>query len=454
MRIVNPYSGIDFAQAKRVNGISHEHIFATPALKNAYDRGIRWFACVNYQPAVSAAPSLAGWSATYKRWNYYDVSATHPTGGIDGSDIYTPELAKETIPPSYVTDGVVIAYKTSDSNTDYEKYEDGSWSLVGDLDSALELMDATYTSSCSPFTAENGDEVNPAELPALGNAEHAILRGENGQLESQHFNVLGNMKPESCVWVAPYYPRSFVNEHPIIPFTEMEQFFSTDLQFTGKVFGTINHQYKLPVLRHYLDGGGSLFKAMELFNQGATKERCQMFRDAYDQLLREGRRLYVLAVADWQGDIEETGYDGQDMTGYVKECNFDRGCNVLYMPSNYDSLTKEGKTEAGLDAYLAGTYYASGLGRHYITGLSVSGNIVTFSVDGTPSKMKVITTKGTYQYTNTNSVKAVIRKGDTFVRFEAYYYGDSYDMDFIFTNPLWIEDNESDNSALFLLLLS
>lgn len=463
MRIVNPYSGIDFATAKKVVGISHEHIYSTQRLKNAYNRGIRWFACVNYTPAVPAAPSLSGWSGTYQIWNYFDVSYAYPTGGEGGTDIYTSANARAAVPvqSGLRQSGLVISYKTSGGRV-YEKFTGETWSTTSgwsvineaDLDAELVLKNATYSQSCQDFIADNSDEVDVSELPALGNAEHSFLRGDNGQLVALHFNVLGNMWSEPCAVMPLGYPRTFIEAHPIYALADIETLFTQDPQFAGKWFGTINHSYDTRLIKKYIAAAPSLFKGMELFNQGATKERNQMFRDAYDELLREGYRLWVLSVADWPEDIEGTGYPGQDMEHYVKECDFVRGCNVLYMPSGYDAMTKAGKTEAGLDSYLAGKYFASGTGAHSITGLSVDGNKISFSVDGTPSKLKVITSARVLEFTNRNNAAIVIEPGETYVRFEAYYYGDSTDMDFIFTNPFWVEDNGLNDSAAFLLLLS
>lgn len=463
MKIINPYSGINFSTVKKVIGISHEHIFNTERLQNAYNRGIRWFACVNYTPAVPAAPSLASWSGTYQIWNYFDVSYAYPNGGDGGTDIYNSTSAREAVPnqSGLRQSGLVISYKTHDGRV-YEKFSGESWSTTtgwsviseDELDDELVLKNATYTQSCQNFVADNSDEVDVSELPALGNAEHSFLRDYNGGLTAMHFNVLGNMWSEPCAVQPLGYPRTFIEAHPIYALADIETLFTTDLQFTNKWFGTINHTYNTALIKKYLTAAPSLFKGMELFNQGATKERNQMFRDAYDELLREGYRLWVLSVADWPEDIEGTGYAGQDMSHYVKECNFVRGCNVLYIPSEYDNMTKEDKTEAGLDSYIAGKYYASGTGEHYITGLSVNGNTVSFSVDGTPSKLKIITSARVLEYTNRNNASIVIESGESYVRFEAYYYGNSNDMDFIFTNPIWIEDNESNNAAPFLLLMS
>ena len=63
--IVNPYDGIDFQTASRVKAITHEHIFRQSQVKYAYDRGLQYFACVNYFPACPSYP-LSGWRYEYE----------------------------------------------------------------------------------------------------------------------------------------------------------------------------------------------------------------------------------------------------------------------------------------------------------------------------------------------------------------------------------------------------
>lgn len=439
MRIINPYENIDWENVLLVKGISHEHIYSKSQLKNAWDRGIRWFACVNYSPAVAAAPSLLSWSGTFMRWNYYDVSSAFPNGGIDGGKVYDHAGAVAKIPVTQLIDGLIISYYSTPADITYEKYSSGNWDVVDeeDLDDELELVEDTYSSRTTEFISEGGETINPDDIPALGNAEHAVFKNADGTTAGSHFNVLGNLFGEISAWTKDWYPRAFSRSHPVYYLSQIKSLFTTDLQFEGKYFGTINHNLSADGIKKYLEAGDGLFKAMELFNQGFTKEANQMFRDAYDELLREGTRLNVLAVVDWQGHIETSGYPGQDMSEYVPECDFDRGCNVLCMPSNYESLTKTEKTEAGLDSYLAGTYFASGLGNHSITDLSVSGRVVHFSVTDTPTKIKAITSQRSFELLTTNAASVAINPGETYVRFEVYYA----DHDFIFTNPVWIEDN-------------
>jgi hypothetical protein len=77
--------------------------------------------------------------------------------------------------------------------------------------------------------------------------------------------------------------------------------------------------------------------------------------------------------------------------------------------------------------------------------LSVSGKVIHYSVDGNPSKVTIVTNKGRQDYNGTNSVDYSIEKGVNFVRFETFYDNDEK-KDFIFSNPVWVEDNEDNVS--------
>ena len=57
LKIINPYEGIDFATAKIVKSISHEHITTALAWQKAYNRGIRHFPALDYSPATPRFPA-------------------------------------------------------------------------------------------------------------------------------------------------------------------------------------------------------------------------------------------------------------------------------------------------------------------------------------------------------------------------------------------------------------
>jgi Zn/Cd-binding protein ZinT len=104
-----------------------------------------------------------------------------------------------------------------------------------------------------------------------------------------------------------------------------------------------------------------------------------------------------------------------------------------------------------MDAYIQGAFYASGFGNHAITNLSVDGNKVTFSVDGNATEIAAYTNKGK-MVGEGNSMQVTIPKGVNFIRFEALYDEDEK-KDFICTQPLFIEDNQDNDSAKRMLIL-
>ena len=57
MKIINPYKGIDFKNALKVNSITHEHIYSEEQWKSAYERGIRHFGALHYSPACPRFPA-------------------------------------------------------------------------------------------------------------------------------------------------------------------------------------------------------------------------------------------------------------------------------------------------------------------------------------------------------------------------------------------------------------
>ena len=115
-------------------------------------------------------------------------------------------------------------------------------------------------------------------------------------------------------------------------------------------------------------------------------------------------------------------------------------------------MTVSQKSEAGLDAYIAGCYYPSAFGNSEITELSVLNDSVRISFDNPATRLYAITNKGRYSASG-SSLTYKIPKGATYVRFEAYFDGDADAIDFIFTNPIFIEDNEGDDMTAKNLLI-
>lgn len=379
MRIINPYSDVDFGSVTRVKAISHEHINTEARLKSAYDRGIRYFACVWYQPAAITYP-LSAWNHDYQ---------------------------------------------------DYTSKDD------------LTLKTWNYAGSIVSFEDNNNNTILTDDLPQIPNAEHPCF----GNISARHFNVLGTSFSEAG-WgkIEIENLTSWRLQHPLYDVSQINALFANTGVLNNKIFGTINHCDSSTDAMKFLNNGREVFKAMEIFNQGGTNIK---YKKAYDELLSRGERLWVAAVVDWQGDI-----------AVDSDCPFDRGCNVLLMDNSYNSLPANcfdptnnyvySKAEAGLDAYIAGRYYASGLGNHYITGIDVNGEKVTISFDSVASSIKAITNVEVKEIANSSSMSFTIPRGAIYLRFEAEFN----DWDFIYTNPMWIEDNANNSISRNLLILN
>lgn len=387
MKILNPYNDIDFGSITRVKAISHEHIgsenpnLTKESLRSAYDRGIRYFACVWYQPAALTYP-LSAWNHDYQDYTSKD-DLTLKTWNYDGSVV---------------------------------SFEDG-----------------------------NNNTILTDDLPQIPNAEHPCFSNIN----SNHFNVLGTSFSEAG-WgkINMENLTSWRMAHPLYDVSQINSLFANTGVLNNKIFGTINHCGSFADAKKFLNNGRNVFKAMELFNQDATEQNNRKYKLAYDELLSTGERLWVAAVVDWQGSRNAN-----------PNCPYDRGCNVLLMDSSYNALPANcfdptnnyvySKAEAGLDAYIDGKYYASGLGNHYITGIEINNDKVTVSFDSTASTIKAITNVDVKEVTNSSSISYTIPRGAIYLRFEAEFN----DWDFIYTNPMWIEDNEGDSVSRNLLIL-
>lgn len=385
--VFNPYDGVNFADVVRVNSISHEHIFNQERFARAYNRGIRHFCCLHYQPATPRFP-FSGWRTVYK---------------------------------------------------DYTSLED------------LTLEDKVNSGGVASFVDKNGNTIYTDDLPQVPNAEHPCFSGAG-----MHFNVIGSVFPDAGY--GTFGTTAWRLEHPLYNISQIPALFGDpDMKHFGKIFGTINHNTSITQAKKVISAGGGIFQGYEIFNQGYTRSVNRTFREVYDNLLSQGYRLFCLSVVDWQGDIASAGMPGEDMEHYVPEVDFDRGCNVLLFGADYESLPANcfdkdnyvySKAEAGLDAYITGRYYASGLGVHYITGLDVRIGGVDISFDS-PADVTAITNRGKKEFTNASSVSAQIDPDVTYLRFEARFP----DYDFIYTNPIWFDGKDGGGSAQKLLIV-
>lgn len=418
MRVINPYADVDFG--KTVKSITHEHIHSAGQWAKAYERGIRHFAAMSYSPAAPRFPAS----------NYlYKI--------VDGVPVFN-------------------TYK------DYANLPNGDYTVV----------DKRLEGAVEEFTDSEGNVIKTDDLPQVPNNEHPTFTRQLGVTTDflQHFNVLGNMWGEAG-WGDNNGGIAERTGHPLCDLSDMSEFLKTGNQYfaNGKVFGTINHCGKVSSAKTLLGSDlGKIPLGFEVFNQGYTRDLNKKFRDCYDALLSEGYRLFAVSVIDWQGYIEKDYAEDN----YVPDVDYDRGCNILLVDDNYATLPANDfkvidgkeypnyhsetytKAEAGLDCYINGRFYASGLGNHRITELYEKNGIIKFSVDGTPSSLSVITNIGRESVSG-NSLSYNIEKGVSYVRFEVFYDNDEK-KDFIFTNPIWVEDNgydDGDNVKKRLLII-
>lgn len=448
--IVNPYADVNFASTPKVPANSHEHIYNGGTFQHVYRRGVRAFACVNYFPsAPSVAPAgklgltqdanFSSWRIPVEDW-------------IDPKDIPT-EVQNNAFNMSL---SELSQYKTT-------RYYQGSYPTITD---------------------GQGNTVQTAGVPQIANMEFAFLpwvRGNISDRISQHFNVLGNLFSiptngmdyhaiyEGMTWDEEKVWRA---QHPLYSMEELMSYVTNSAyqQFEGKIFGTANHNYDVNGLKKYFDRYPQVFKAMECFNQGYSRSTNNAFRNAYDTLLKQGYRIWGTSVVDWNGSREVAGglmpderaewvaaynvltpeeqaqygsWQNYYETTAVKECgDRDRGCNVLYIP-DYDSIlarSPKEAAEAALDAYIAGRYYMSGFAGYSITGLDVTDYSVTLSISGNAESLRGVTNNNVVTSSG-NTITVPIDKKTSYVRFEAYFS----DADFLFTNPIFVEQEQTDN---------
>lgn len=397
--LINPYAGVSFDNP--VCAQSHEHCYEKAMLEKSYKRGIRVISCSHYRPS-------------------------------------TPR------------------YPLSNFDYTYEDYKSKDAVVNGDLEMVIR-----HEAGSIPYLEVDGATINTDDIPQIANAERVSLKDVGG-----HFNILGLLWGSAGHWLC--------NKELATSETSLKRTYSlestdkfnellndeTMWQFGSKyAFGTINHSTSASVVVNILDKCPSIFKAMELFNQGYSNGWNQQFRDAYDEVLKKGKRLWGTAVVDWQSDwatwnfttdeekaeweskyealsSEEQATYGSAENYYMSKgrYKFDRGTNVLLMNALYEKMTPEQKAKEAIKSYIAGRYYMSGKNTHTMTLTTNSKNVV-FTVDDYADKIVIVTATRRIEYTDVNSVNLVAKEDDIFIRFEAYWN----DGEFIFTNPVWVE---------------
>lgn len=253
--ILNPYAGIDFQTASRVKAISHEHISNKNQVATAYNRGIRYFACVNYFPACPSYP-LSNW-----HFEYQDYAS--PT-----------DLRLET----FTTSGSIVSFIDQSGNTVY-------------TDSLVQLPNAEHAF----YSNTDGLHFN-----VLGSLYGECTNGTRKKGEWSEESL--GMKRNKWYGLHPKWDIKDINAQYLEPSNQL---------FPGKVFGTINHTYNEKAVRKLLEECPEVFKAIEIVNQGSSEAKCNKFRDLWDKLLSEGIRIWGTSAIDWQS----LGPDGNPRLG-------------------------------------------------------------------------------------------------------------------------------------------
>lgn len=451
IKIINPYADVNFASTPRVPAISHEHIFNDFMMQNAYRRGIRIFACVDYYPsAPSVCPQGKLGTTKDQKFSSWKIPITDWATTNVPDDWYTKTLAE------------LSPYLTT-------RYWEGSYPTITDVD---------------------GNTINTDSLPQIANAEWAFNRWNKDNIndrEKMHHNVLGNLFPNATngiitnnVYKSLFAgmtwneEKSWRQTHQLYSMHELtEKYLSPSYQqFDGKIFGTVNHHYDVSDIERYFKYHSKVYKAMELFNQGFSVLRNQAFRDAYDEILKKGYRVWGTSVADWQGereafsslgmmpdewadwnnrfnalsDAEKALYGSAKSfyeATYTKDCgDKDRGCNVLYIDNYSSLLTSDPQSVASvaLDAYSNGRYFMSAWGGYYPTNINATTSSASITLNGSATKLRAITNLGVTESSG-SSISIPVGKGVTYVRFEAYFA----DKDFVFTNPIFYDRGDKNN---------
>lgn len=356
---LNPYANVDFEGVK-VPSITHEHTYTQAKFESCYNRGIRMIPATHYQPSVSRYP-LTGWNNQYLDW---------------------------------LTDA---AETTTLRNN---------------------------TGSFADFIDSELNAVTIADIPSLPNSEKVNMSDFSGHLTclgsgfgDAGWNELpsGIIPPEGIV--------TWRQNHPLLSLSEMINNIQGDKLY-DKVFMTINHPTNdvftyLNILNTY----ENTIKGFEGWNNYFSDAENTTFRNKYDQILKAGKMIWILAVVDWQG------YTGG---GNVE----DLGCNVLFPSSSYDLMTKAQKEQELLNCYDEGRFYASGKMTFELNSVDIDLNICSIKFSEVCDYVKIITNLGEQTVNSVDSVSKIISSRIEFIRFEGWI-----GTDFIFTQPVFFENN-------------
>lgn len=474
--IRNPYAGIDFTNAQTVKAVSHEHVYSSSMVARMYDRGIRFFCHVHYQPAVPRVP-LSNISGTFEDWCYYDASGYYTTGDKTTKPTFDAVSARKAVPLSventttnFRNTGLTVAYLDSNRDNkwtqlvgnpdDYSTWDvccedESAWveRTWDDVDENLVKNTKTTAYSIPTFTSKSsvseyqkmsaisfaGDGLvhNTDDFPQIPNAEHTTFEGLG------HFNVIGSRTPEAAWSFGATIDWRMA--HRWLTIDDIATLFTPESSFyDGKLFGTQNHNESLNQFRTLQDRY-SFFKGFEVYNNGLSRAKNTSFMESFHTLLNEGREIYCLAVTDWQLECICSDVDG--------------GTNVLYVPSNYDSLSVADKSKAGMDCYIGGKFIASRFGSKKVVDFSIDTDNDTahFKVNGIAKTISLVFNGQRVSMSNTDEITCDIPKWAKNITAEAYFAdgnGDVWksdtkladDSDFIFTQAIVFKVSKKDKA--------
>lgn len=470
--INNPYGGVDWLSTPRVKAVSHEHVYNASTLAKMYDRGIRFFASVHYQPACPRYP-FSSFSETYEDWHFFDIDSQSAPAFA-----YTDVLsARKKIPvklsgvtTNYRQKDLVFAY-TDNAIKKYNKLirdlqEGETWDeCCEDVSAWVELSEnevgdelikknktleggfpsftskssaAEWTGISSVSFAGDGETHNSDDFPRIPNAEHPCFGGIRGN----HFNVLGTTATEAGWSVGA--TTNWRLAHVLYNISDINDVFPTSKSFYGgKLFGTLNHSSAVDIFKT-IQNLSSWFKGIEVFNNGSSLTDNTGYLQAFHQLLNEGRTAFCVAATDWQGDFRNCS-------------DVDGGTNVLYMPSNYESLSVSDKSKAGMDSYCGGKFVASRFGTKHVVDFSVDENdgIAHFEVSGVAKNLSLVFNGKYVTQHDVSEMSVKIPRGTKNVTGEAWFADGNQqiyksntkladDADFIFTQAIIVETPPKD----------
>lgn len=466
----NPYSTIDWQHSPRIKSVSHEHVFDAGRVARMYDRGIRLFAHVHYQPAVPRVP-LSNINGTFEDWCYYDASNFYKSGDKSNKATYTAVNARKKVPiktrnttTNFRTTGLTVAYLDINRDNrwtqlignpdDYATWDEccedeSAWVERTWEDVDEHLVKNTKTTAYSIPTFKSAESVNEYsgmssisfagdglthstdEIPQIPNAEHTQFIGLG------HFNVLGSVNSEASWSLGA--PNDWRDEHRWYNINDIGTLFPTDSSFhDSRLFGTLNHSASTSQFKN-LQELYPWFKGYEIFNNGMSAIDNSLYRDTFHSFLNEGRTVYCVAVTDWQQDFRQIS-------------DVDGGTNVLYMPDNYESLSVLDKSKAGLDCYCDGKFVASRFGSRHVVDFSVNENDGTahFEVSGIAKDISLVFNGNYTTLHDVSEIEVVIPRGTSNITAEAWfadgnnqiYKSDAKladDSDFIFTQAIIVK---------------